>query len=111
MVDTELGGILLEQIVDVDHAILVFLCFLSLGQASKILNLLAFCLIIGNLAFKSALYFIFADIGELMSWQQPWQKFHIKGQISVHQVLKTLRLLSSKHINVLFNNTEENSDS
>ena len=95
MVDTELCGILLEQIVDVDHAGLVFLCFLSLGQASKILNLLTFCLIIGNLALKSALYLIFADIGELMSWQQPWQKFHIKGQISVHQVLETLRLLSS----------------
>ena len=73
MIDTEFGGILLEQIVDINHAFLVFLSSLSLGQASKILNLLTFCLIIGNLALKSALYLIFIDICELMSWQQPWQ--------------------------------------
>ena len=71
VVDTELGSILLEQLVDVNHTVLVFLSGLPLRQAPQVLNFLTLRLIIGDLALQPALHLIFADVGELMSWQQP----------------------------------------
>ena len=67
VIDTELGGILLEKLVDINHASLVLLSSLPLCQAPQIFNLFAFCLIIGDLTLHSAFYLFFTDIGKLMS--------------------------------------------
>lgn len=72
--DAELSGVLIQLLIEFDHADLVSLCGFSLGQAFLHLYLLAFALVVILLAKHPILDLVLLDEHELMGWEQPWHE-------------------------------------
>jgi hypothetical protein len=110
VIHAELSGVLLQKLIHPYRALLVSLGCLALGQATELLNLLALSLVIGDLTQHSSFDLALGDESKLMSWQESWSLLQSVCQVRVHVVFQRLRLLCSQNVDVLFYNTEKDTN-